>query len=1433
MFELLKLSADHMAYFEDAAFEHVVYHAGTNTLSLVLQVNHSLPFVVFKDFLKHLKNYTMTDVDIEIKTLHSESEYTDVQGYANYLFEQPVFSILKSSALKYTKETKEISFVCPTKEHYKNADAVVKRFQHHLHRLGIDLVCHLQMLEVDQESSVISVPQVQERQSTSQSTNRRRPLKTNYQPVSLEHLHEDVQHIAVEGVIFDVETRVTRKGGLIANYKITNGNSAIKAFKFYPDQIEDDVLKKGNSVRIYGSYAYKVEYVRDYQFTIDYAESIEPLFERIDDATEKRVEFHTHTKYSEMDGISDASEYIEQALAWGHPGLVLTDHAVVQSFPKAYKALKGLKKKYNAPDFKLGFGVEMNMVDADLNIVRSPNETPLFEGTYIVFDIETTGLSVVFDHIIEFGAVRIENGKVVDSMQCFIQSPVPLSDFTTQLTGITEEHMKQALDIDQAMQKIESFVADYVLVAHNASFDIDFLQEIQKNRGAKQFSNPVIDTLDLSRAMYEGRQSYRLGAVARQLKISYDTSVAHRADYDAEVLSLVFLEMLRSPLLKDMSTINDLNTLSDAQAFAKLRKQHVTVVAKSEAGLKKLYELISLSHTKYLAAFSKSNKAEGEFMAEPRILRSVLDDAREHFLIGAGCTASEVFEIAANKSDEALYSALKFYDYVEIMPLDYYEPLVTQNSLPASDRVIAIIQRLIAAAHEANVMVIASGNVHYNHPREKVIRDIYIHSMGIGGTRHPLFIYNQEKRQHFEAPDQHFRTTTEMLEAYQYLGEAAAMQYVVKNPKLLLDLLEEVSPTKKELFAPKIENADDNLKEIVYQNAFNRYGNPLPEIVSERIERELKSIIGHGFAVIYYISHLLVKQSLDDGYLVGSRGSVGSSFVATMAEITEVNPLVPHYVCESCHYHQFFENGEYSSGFDLEASACPQCGAPLRCDGQDIPFETFLGFEGDKVPDIDLNFSGAYQEVAHNYTKTLFGDEYVYRAGTISTVANRTAFGYVQGYYESMHINQTSQAWSEYLAMGAEGVKRTTGQHPGGIIVIPDYMDVHDFTPIQYPANNPNSPWFTTHFEFHDIDENVLKLDILGHVDPTAMKLLEKLTGIDILTVPMNDPKTLSLFESIEALELDERHYQEETGGLGIPEFGTKFVRRMLEATRPNKFSDLVRISGLSHGTDVWATNAEELIKDGMKLDQVIACRDDIMVYLMQHDLPPKTSFDIMESVRKGRGLREEWVATMREFNIPEWYIDSCIKIKYMFPKAHAVAYVMMAIRVAWFKVHQPLAYYATYFTLRVNAYEIETMTQSQEVVLQRLNDIESRKRNPETMRDVTIKEENLIDTLEVTYEMQCRGYKIMPIDLEQSLATQWSIHPTEPNAILPPFNVVDGLGDSVAVAIVNAREERPFISKKDLMSRTGVSNTVIGKLDAMHVTSNLQETNQLSLFDI
>lgn len=1444
----LEMNEAERACFTGASFTMVPhYHKSTNVLDISLRLSRVLPYEVWDRFYIRLKKLARCEVALSIICEHTDTNIYEVYDYIRHFVslhrEASVFSdympTLEDTYIVYRINEEAIRDQAIQNKH---------RLLHFLRECGFQLNVLVKEAKVKQENETVRAvaavsPRNDEEQAAvpKESVRAKRRVKKKtapldqYQKMAISQIQGEMKQVSISGKIFDAEEREVRskknpdKLYVIQNFWICDDDDAIVIKRFLSKKQAEtaSVIHKGESIVAYGDVVFDT-YTREYVFEPHTTEVIEEEL-RWDEAEEKRVELHVHTKLSEMDGVCDIEEYIETANRWGMDALAITDHMVAQAFPKAQAAVAAINKKRDSDHpFKMLYGVEFNMVDPFLHIVRNADDTLLEKGTYCVFDLETTGLSSRFDHIIEFGAQIVKDRSCIKSLQMFIKPPVALSAFTTELTGITQEHLKDARPFEECVDDLLDFIGDSILVAHNADFDYNFLNDSLIRAHRPPLTNPVIDTLDLARSLQSDRKGYRLGQIARSYGIRYDEEVAHRADYDAEVLALTFLNMLND--LKAIGTLKDLQNMQDASCFKKVRKKSVVVMAKNMAGLKELFELVTLSHTKYLSYNAKNTN---NVVAEPRILRQEIEKRRlnGNLLIGSGSLNGEVFEIAHTRGEEQLLEVMRFYDYIEIQPLENYRHLVERDSIGNEERLKEILTAIIQAADKLHKPIVATGDAHYVHPKQKQIRDIYINSQAIGGVRHPLYIYNKDKRRRFQAPDQHFYTTQEMLDAFAWTGRAD--EFVIKNTNAIKDQFDTVLPVKDRLYPPDMEGSDEKLREICYQTAHQKYGEQLPKIVEDRLEKELKSIIGHGFYVVYYISHLLVKKSNEDGYLVGSRGSVGSSFVATMSGITEVNPLAPHYVCPKCHYVEFFTDGSVSNGFDLPDKVCPNCGEIIRGDGHDIPFETFLGFEGDKVPDIDLNFSGDYQPNAHAYTKEVFGEDHVFRAGTIGTVAKETAFGYVKGFEEEMGLEGTLRRAQELrLAKGCEGVKRTTGQHPGGIIVVPLDLDVHDFTPVQYPANNPYAEWKTTHFDFHQIHDNVLKFDILGHVDPTAMKLLEHLSGIDVTTIPMNDPETMSIFSKVDALNIDTTKNTEETGAAGLPEFGTPFVRGILTLTHPTTFDELLKISGLSHGTDVWLGNAKDLIDQGIcTLKSVIGCRDDIMVYLLHKGLKPKLAFTIMESVRKGKGLKEEWIPEMKANGVEDWYIESCKKIKYMFPKAHAVAYVMMAIRIAWFKVHYPIYYYAMFFSIRCDAYDIETMIQGEKAIRERMNDIARRMDDPQLKNEVSKKEKDIYNTLELALEMVLRGYRFGNIDIMRSDATNFLPDEKDKNVLIPPFTSIDGLGESVAITVSEARKNGAFLSKEDLQARTALSSTLVKKLDSLHVLEGMQDENQMSLF--
>ena len=1276
-----------------------------------------------------------------------------------------------------------------------------------------------------------------------ESTNFRRSKfskEDDYLVTPMKNLMASDKKVRCIGKVFSVETisrtsAKTKKPFTIETIILTDFTDAITIKRFDSDRKDPNLsltLQEGQIIEVFGIVGFDSYENANVFKPHRIVEVADDPFIAVDDYPgQHHIDLHVHTNRSEMDGVSKTGDLIKTAYRLGSKAIAITDTSVVQAFPLAQQAHSAIDAAHPGNDFKVIYGIDVKVVDDILTIVHNPTDQKIKGSEFAVIDFETTGLSTRYDHIIEFGGIIVKNNTVTNiKKQLFVKPPVSIPPFIEKKTNITNEMLGQAQPIEEAIDEILDFIGDRVIVAHNADFDFNFLNDTLVRIGRKPLTNICLDTLNLARLVVNDRKYYRLGVIANYYGVNYDEEVAHRGDYDAEVLADVLVKMLPDIENYENITYRQLQENQPADIYKKAHTYTATLLAKNMAGVKRIYEIVTLSHTKYLTYFAKKNakKIDMDVQAEPRIPKSEIIARRKDLLIGSANQYSELFEVAMNRSLADLKKCMEFYDYVEINPLANYRNLMESGSAVDGKRVQSVLMEILATADQIGKPVIASSDVFYANPYEKVARDIYISATRIGGGHHPLYQLNKERRKAFRSADQHLMTTQQMLDAFAFTGRASEL--VIDNPIKIADMIEKLYPIPTKLATPTIEGCEQILHDVVYENAHKRYGDPLPEIVEERIQKELTNIIQNGYSVQYYIAYRLVKNANNDGYPVGSRGSVGSSFIATMADITEVNPLVPHYVCPHCQHSEFFTNNEYANGFDLPEKNCPVCGSGMIRDGHNIPFETFLGFNGDKVPDIDLNFSPEYQGNAQQQVREIFGEEYSYRAGTIGTVAQKTAFGYIKHYCEEMDIPYFNNAYNTVLSMMCEGVKRTTGQHPGGIVVIPKEKEVHDFTPIQYPANNPFSDWLTTHFAFADLHDNILKLDILAHIDPTAIRLLSIFSGIDYKTVPMNDRKALSLFSSTEALNiLDYSDYHETTGAAGLPEFGTHNNRRILHKTKPTTFNELVNFEGLTHGTDVWSNNAELLIDNGTAtINEVISCRDDIMSYLISKNMNAKMSFDIMEKVRKGKGLKPEWIAEMQKHDVPEWYINSCQLIKYMFPKAHAVAYAMNAVRVAWYKVYRPIAYYAVFFSVRSDAYDIETMLMGESAIREVLRDIQKRM---EGFNKVTTKEEALEPVLEIALEMYLRGYHFSPMSLEKSDAVYFLPDPDDEKGIIPSFNCIDGLGEVVARKIVEQRKIQPFISKEDFIKRTGINNTQMAFMERMGVLDQLSNENQLSLF--
>ncbi|MBN8250050.1 PolC-type DNA polymerase III [Priestia flexa] len=1422
LLQQLELTSDQVVpYFDQASIEKVVINKEQKKWHFYFQFQRVLPFNVYELFQTRIRSAFshIANVSFSITAETKECTQDDIQSYWQHcISELQGISPLLMSLLQGQRPTLNGVKLVLNARHEAEGTALRKKYgqliadQYSSYGFPqMQLVTEVvhseeafqqfveQRKQEDTEKVLQAITEMQNKENDKSDGPDlpKGPLTIGYtikdEVVSLDTIVDEEKRIAVQGYVFDAETRELRSGRTLLIFKITDYTNSIMIKMFSRDKEDIPLLqaiKKGMWVKVRGS-VQNDTFVRDLVMIGNDVNEISPIT-RQDKASddEKRVELHLHTPMSQMDAVTSVSTLVGQAKKWGHKAIAVTDHAVAQSFPEAY----GAGKKNG---IKILYGVEANLVDDGVPIAYNPQDVSLPDATYIVFDVETTGLSAVYDTVIELAAVKMKEGEIIDKFESFANPHHPLSATTIELTGITDDMVQDAPDASEVLKKFSDWIGNDILVAHNASFDMGFLNAGLQRAGFEKVQNGVIDTLELARFLYPHMKNHRLNTLAK--KFDVELVQHHRAIYDAETTGYLLVKMLKDAFERDILNHNQLNDyMGEGNAYQRARPYHVTMLAQNETGLKNLFKLISMSHLNY-------------FYRVPRIPRSKLQKFREGILIGTACDRGEVFEGMMQKGIDEVQEAAEFYDYIEVQPPENYKHLIELELVRDERALKDIINNIVKLGEKLEKPVVATGNVHYLNPEDKIYRKILISSQGGANplNRHQL-------------PDVHFRTTDEMLECFSFLGADKAKEIVVANTQKVADMIEEVKPIKDDLYTPKIEGADEEMRAMSYAMARSIYGDDLPEVVEARLEKELKSIIGHGFAVIYLISHKLVKKSLDDGYLVGSRGSVGSSFVATMTEITEVNPLPPHYVCPSCKHSEFFDDGSVGSGFDLPDKSCVECGTPYKKDGHDIPFETFLGFKGDKVPDIDLNFSGEYQPRAHNYTKVLFGEDNVYRAGTIGTVAEKTAYGYVKG-YAGDHELHLRNAEVDRLVAGCTGVKRTTGQHPGGIIVVPDYMDIYDFTPIQFPADDRNSEWRTTHFDFHSIHDNLLKLDILGHDDPTVIRMLQDLSGIDPKTIPTDDPEVMKIFSGTESLGVTEEQIMCKTGTLGIPEFGTRFVRQMLEDTKPSTFSELVQISGLSHGTDVWLGNAQELIRNNIcNLSEVIGCRDDIMVYLIYQGLEPSLAFKIMESVRKGKGLTPEFEEEMIKNGVPDWYIDSCKKIKYMFPKAHAAAYVLMAVRIAYFKVHHALLYYAAYFTVRADDFDIDTMIKGSTAIRAKMEEINGKG------LDASPKEKNLLTVLELALEMCERGYSFKKVDLYESSADEFIIDGT---SLIPPFNSIPGLGTNAALNIVKARKDGEFLSKEDLQQRGKVSKTILEYLDNHGCLESLPDQNQLSLF--
>ena len=1422
------------AAFQNAAIQSVVVHKNSRVWEFHLLFRQALPFNLFQEFTAALERgfKDIAGVKVKISSPMTDLDQQLIADYWEYIVNTTAHdsAMLQQACLQTSPEVKDgrVTLVVEN-EIVKNmlVQKLLDKIEHRYQELGfpqfrihpfVDQSASQEKIKElkakheadDAALAAKAMAQIKKNNAARAKAKQKqsaapapadgpaqlgRAISDKENVIQMKDIQGEERSVVVEGYVFSAEVRELHSGRQLLTFEITDYTSSFAVKKFSrntEDEAQFANIKPGIWLKVRGP-VQEDTWMHDLVINAYDINQIQhtPRKDKAP-ADDKRIELHAHTEMSQMDATNSITELAQRAHEWGQPAIAVTDHGNVQAFPEAFKAA-------NKFGIKMLYGLEANVVDDGIPLVYNENHDVLLDNTYVIFDVETTGLSAIYDKVIELSAVKMKDGEVLERFDEFIDPGFPLSEQTTQLTSITDEMVHGSKSEEEVFKMFKDFCDGCIIAGHNVSFDMGFMNTGYRRHKMTEITEPVIDTLPLARFLYPNLRGYRLNTLSKRFKVALEHH--HRANYDAEATGHLLYKFLKDAEKRyDIRYVDDLNKhMAENDAYKHARPFHVTILAQTQAGLKNLFKLVSFSNVKY-------------FHRVPRIPRTVLSKYRDGLLLGTACSSGEVFTAMMEKGYSTALQKARYYDFIEVQPKPNYAPLLEQHVIADDAHLEDILKNMVKMGDELEKPVVATGDVHYLDPHDGVYRKILINSQG---GANPL---NRTHR-----PDVHFRTTDEMIKEFSFLGDEKTHEIVVDNTHKVADMIDDdIRPVKDRLYTPHMKGAEQEIQDRTWHTAKAWYGDPLPKLVRDRVRLELNSIVKNGFSVIYLIAQRLVAKSNKDGYLVGSRGSVGSSVVATLSGITEVNPLPPHYRCPKCQYTHFYTKGEYSSGFDLPERHCPKCGTLLVKDGHDIPFQTFLGFKGNKVPDIDLNFSGDYQPIAHNYMKVLFGEKNVFRAGTIGTVADKTAYGYVKAYERDNDV-QFRGAEEDRLAKGATGVKRTTGQHPAGIIIVPDDMDIYDFTPVQYPADDQSAAWETTHFDFHSIHDNILKMDILGHDDPTMIRALQDLSGINPRTIPMNDPGVMSLFFSPKQLGVTEEQIQSKTGTLGLPEFGTRFVREMLNDTHPKNYSQLLQISGLSHGTGVWLDNAQELIKEGTAtIANVIGCRDNIMTDLIHYGLDSETSFQVMESVRHGRGIPDEWQEKMRKANVPQWYMDSCLKIKYMFPRAHAAAYVLMALRIAYFKVYFPLVYYCAFFSVRADDFDVVAMAHGKDAVKHRMAEIN------EQGNDASAKDKSLLTILELANEMLERGFKFKMVDLNKSDASNWLI---DGDSLIAPFRAVPGLGLNVAKQIVAAREEKPFLSKEDLAERGKVSKTLIDFLTENHVLDDLPDENQLSLF--